>query len=196
MNEREQRWHGWALAAQNGDRNAYARLLGAISERVRRYARGQLARSPHSMDEVEDIVQEVLVAVHTKRETWDPSRPIAPWIDAIIRYKTTDALRRMSRRAATSKTVDPTELDVAAAPEPERLRFLHDLDRCLEALPSREKGVVAALGVDGQSAAKCAEQLGISEVDVRVAFHRGIARINRFLKKELSMKSRPQRVRQ
>lgn len=179
MSDREHRWFSWMIAAQAGDRGAYNRLLTEVGDRVRRFAKRRLARSGFALDEVEDIVQEALVAVHTKRDTWDASRPIAPWVDAIIRYKTLDALRRLGRNAAKTEVFDPAEQDVAAPPSGDPARYIGDLDRHLGALPRRERGVVAALGLEGLSAAKCAERLGITEIAVRVAFHRGLNRLAR-----------------
>ncbi|MEM6663454.1 MAG: sigma-70 family RNA polymerase sigma factor [Pseudomonadota bacterium] len=178
MEDRECRWYAWMTAARSGDKASYNHFLTDVADRVRRHARRRLARSGFPLDEVEDIVQEALVAVHTKRETWDPGRPIAPWVDAIIRYKTLDALRRIGREAAKATNFDRAAENLPAAGH-EQSSDLADLDRHIGALPTREQGVVAALGLDGISAAKCAERFGISETAVRVAFHRGLARLAR-----------------
>ncbi|MEM6744979.1 MAG: sigma-70 family RNA polymerase sigma factor [Pseudomonadota bacterium] len=167
------------MASREGDEASYSRLLTEVSDRARRFARSRLARSGHPLDDGEDIVQEILVAVHTKRGTWDASRPIAPWVDAIIRYKTIDAIRRIGRQATAREDIDAALPRLEAAAPVERSAHLQALDAHLDALPSHERGVVAALGLEGLSAAKCAQRLRISETAVRVAFHRGIARIVR-----------------
>ncbi|MEM9429204.1 MAG: sigma-70 family RNA polymerase sigma factor [Pseudomonadota bacterium] len=164
-------------AALDGDGEAYRALLVEVADRVRRFARRRLARKGYSLDDVEDIVQEVLVALHTRRDTWDASRPIGPWIDAIIRYKTTDAERLLHRRRVSTDTLDQVAETVAAAPVGSH--HLAEVGRYLEALSQRERGVVSALCLDGISVAGCAKKLGISEVAVRVAFHRGLARLAR-----------------
>ncbi len=43
-------------------------------------------------------MQEVLLAVHLKRHTYDPAAPFAPWLFAVTRNKVIDALRRRGRR--------------------------------------------------------------------------------------------------
>ncbi|MEO0762195.1 MAG: sigma-70 family RNA polymerase sigma factor, partial [Pseudomonadota bacterium] len=178
--------HAAMQAAIAGDRRAYATLLAAIAERVRRHARGRLRRVGAGDEDVEDVVQEVLVAVHTRRDTWEPGRPIGPWVDAIIRYKTVDALRRLGRRRAmTSDTLDVVAATVAAPVPAAHPGGLAEMRRHLAALPGRERGVVAALGLDGMTIAGCAERFGISEGAVRVAFHRGLARLARFADGEL-----------
>lgn len=164
-------------AALKGDGEAYRALLEEVADRVRRFARRRLTRTGHGLDDVEDIVQEVLVALHTKRDTWDASRPIGPWIDAIIRYKTADAERMLHRRKVSTDTLDHVAETVAAAPTGGH--HMAEVARYLDALSQRERGVVSALCLDGISVASCAKRLGISEVAVRVAFHRGLARLTR-----------------
>src|SRR4051812_23858482 len=81
-----------------GDGAAYHRLLKAITPVLRAAARRGLARAGQPVDQSEDIVQDVLLAVHLKRHTWDSSAPFAPWLFAIARNKLIDALRRRGRR--------------------------------------------------------------------------------------------------
>src|SRR5260370_38334912 len=61
-------------------------------------ARRGRARAGQPVDQSEDIVQDILLAVHLKRHTWDVSAPFAPWLFAIARNKLIDALRRRGRR--------------------------------------------------------------------------------------------------
>ncbi|MEM6677538.1 MAG: sigma-70 family RNA polymerase sigma factor [Pseudomonadota bacterium] len=192
MEERETRWSTAMQAAIAGDRQAYAGLLAAIAERVRRYAGARLGRAGYGAEEAEDVVQEVLVAIHAKRETWEPGRPIGPWVDAIIRYKTADALRRLGRRRALTSDTFDLVVDTVAAPAA-AVEAPGDIDRHLSALPCRERGVVAALGIDGLSIASCAQRFGISEGAVRVAFHRGLARLASLAEGEAAGTSRPRR---
>lgn len=175
---RETRWSAHMRAALGGDRRAYAELLSAIADRVRAYARARVHRAGAGAEEVEDIVQDVLVAVHTKRDTWEPTRPFGPWVDAIIRYKTVDALRRLGRRQTIVSDTLERVAETVTAPLPARMAELPaDMQRHLSVLPRRERSVVTALGIEGMSIAGCAEQFGISEGAVRVAFHRGLARL-------------------
>lgn len=181
MEDREIRWRAAMQAAATGDRKAYAALLSAIGDRVRHYAGRRVTQIGAGPEDVEDIVQDVLFALHTKRDTWEPTRPFCPWVDAIIRYKTADALRRLGRRRAmTSDSMDRVAATVAAPLPTMPVDASGDIRRYLSALPRRERGVVAALGLDGMTIAGCAERFGISEGAVRVAFHRGLARLSRF----------------
>ena len=93
-------------AACAGDRAAYEALLADIAGMLRAHARARLARSGFGPEEAEDVVQETLIALHAKRHTWDPERPILPWIQAIARHKTVDAsaARDAARTPARSRT--------------------------------------------------------------------------------------------
>ena len=82
-----------------GDARAYEQLLALLTVGLRRVVR----RRAHSARiEVEDIVQEVLLALHLKRETWVMGTPLAPWVAAIARNKVVDALRRRGQRVEVS----------------------------------------------------------------------------------------------
>ena len=80
--------------ARQGDDEAYRRLLGHVAIWLRAVVRRGLASAGRGPAESEDIVQEALLAVHLKRETWDASRPIGPWLRAIAQHKLADHLRR------------------------------------------------------------------------------------------------------
>src|SRR5215468_9431282 len=84
--------------ALTGDGAAYHRLLKAITPVLRAAARRGLARAGQSPDQAEDIVQDILLAVHLKRHTWDVRAPFAPWLFAVARNKLIDALRRRGKR--------------------------------------------------------------------------------------------------
>src|ERR1700744_2401834 len=88
--------------AMSGDSAAYHRLLRAITPVLRAAARRGLARAGQPADQAEDVVQDILLAVHLKRHTWDVNAPFAPWLFAIARNKLIDALRRRGRRVFVS----------------------------------------------------------------------------------------------
>ena len=83
------------VAAQNGNSLAYHRLLSQVAVRLRAY---YARRLPQAM--IDDIIQEVLVAIHLKRHTYDPSRSFEIWLMAIARYKWIDMLRSLKAKAA------------------------------------------------------------------------------------------------
>src|ERR1700735_3072195 len=82
-----QNWDRMMAAAQVGDANAYRTLLDELAVWLRRY---YARRLPPAM--TDDAVQDVLLAIHEKRHTYDPARPFGPWVAAIARYKWLDRL--------------------------------------------------------------------------------------------------------
>ncbi len=164
--------------ARQGDALAYQRLLAAIALTIRPAVRGRLARMGFSASDAEDIVQEVLIAIHAKRHTWDEARPILPWVGAVVRYKALDAVRRLARERR--RHVDtPVEDWADLLPElgQDRDRVFIDAERALAALSGREAGVVRAIALEGASAREAAARLGLNEGAVRVALHRGLRRL-------------------
>src|ERR1700749_83710 len=97
MDTREQIWAEAMRAARRGDAAVYECLLGEIAEVLRRLIRGRLARLGWAAHETEDLVQEILIGLHTKRHTWDTDRPFLPWLYAIARYKIADGARHLRR---------------------------------------------------------------------------------------------------
>jgi hypothetical protein len=82
-------------AAQAGDALAYRQLLGMAAQLLMRWFRRKVA--PTDLD---DLVQDTLLAVHQRRASWDPARPFLPWLAAIARYRWVDRLRRARVRDA------------------------------------------------------------------------------------------------
>jgi RNA polymerase sigma-70 factor (ECF subfamily) len=159
-------------AALGGDERAYAAFLAAAARLVRGFARGRVGG--HGLDP-EDVVQETLLALHVKRHTWKPDRPVTPWLYAIARYKLIDAYRRRGRRI----DVDIDEVaETLAAPEPDRPSG-REIGKALAALAPGQRSVVSAISVEGRSIGETAASLGMSETAVRVALHRGLAAIAR-----------------
>ena len=122
--------------------------------------------------DVEDMVQDVLLAVHLKRHTWDARQPLGPWLRAIVRHKVIDGIRRRGRRDEVD--IDDV-IDTLPAPQDDPPPSRGDLDKYTEALAGKQREVVRAIGMNGASIAQAAQTLGMSEGAVRVALHRGLA---------------------
>ncbi|MFT4150016.1 MAG: sigma-70 family RNA polymerase sigma factor [Paracoccaceae bacterium] len=172
MAGREEDWSALMRAANAGDGRAYARLLHDIAPVVRGIVRSRAAA--FARDAQEDIVQDVLLAIHLKRQTWRPDCPVTPWVYAIARYKVIDALRARGARVhlpiedfaeilPAEPAADPTERSDA-------LKILAQLD-------PRSAGLLQAVGLDGVDATEAGRRLGLSEGAVRVALHRGLKRL-------------------
>lgn len=174
VSDREAEWAALMRAALGGDRAAYRDLLVALTPVLRMAARQGCLRFGLGVAEAEDIVQETLLALHLKRQTWDEGEPVGPWIRAIARNKLVDALRRRGRRGAEIDIDDLSEV-LAAPAEDEASSIRRDVARHLQALAPGQRNVVQAIAVDGISIRDTAQRLTMTEGAVRVALHRGLA---------------------
>ena len=168
-------------SARQGDDEAYRRLLGRVAVWLRTVVRRGLATAGRGMEDSEDIVQEALLAMHLKRDTWDDARPIEPWLRAIARYKLADHLRRHGWRDHVDIDDWSNAIELAVdveAPATVDARLL------LESLPERQRSIVRAISVEGRSAADVASRLGMSEGAVRVALHRALKALAAFYRQE------------
>jgi len=175
---RGDRWGDLMRVALAGDEVSYERLLLELAQSLRASIRGALARSGQGNADVEDVVQEVLLAVHLKRGTWNTSLPFGPWINAITRYKTVDALRRRNRSA--SVPIHDLE-DVLAGP-PQMENASADVERLLTGLSERQQVIVRAVAIEGRKTADVAQSLGLSNGNVRVILHRALRDLARLLR--------------
>ena len=164
----------WALllaAANQGDSEAYRRLLLQLAPVLRAFARKNLARAGLADMDAEDVVQETLLAIHLKKQSWDETAPASPWIWAIARYKLIDVLRRRGRRVHLP--VDEFSGVLATADdEPDGL--IAGLKRHLETLSPGQRRVLQAIAIDGESIGEAAGRLSMTPGAVRVALHRGL----------------------
>ena len=167
-------WTGLMRAALNGDSIAYRRLLWAVTPVLRAAARRGLARAGQPVDQSEDIVQDTLLAVHLKRHTWDANAPFAPWLFAIARNKLIDALRRRGRRVFVS--IDDFLEIIPSEPAQESVSA-SELKVQLDGLSGRQRDVVQLIAVESISIKDTAARLAMSEGAVRVAMHRGLAKL-------------------
>jgi RNA polymerase sigma-70 factor (ECF subfamily) len=169
------RWGDLMRAGMSGDEMAYRLLLDELSSALRKTVRGAMARSGAGNADVEDIVQETLIAVHLKRHTWNSTFPLSPWLNAIARHKMIDALRRRSGH----RTVPLDAIDELAAPAAVEDTNLRDAERMFKALDQRQERLVRAISIEGRSAAEVGRELGMTEGAVRVALHRTLRRLAR-----------------
>lgn len=171
MRDREAQWSDLMRAARKGDGAAYERCLREMAQALRPFVRRGLLRTGANPAETEDVVQDILIAVHLKRQTWDDTRPVGPWIAGIARYKIIDSARRRGRR--TDLAIDDFAEVLPAEAEPETASE-RDVVRSLEALPDGQRKVVRAIAIEGASIAITAQTFNMSEGAVRVALHRGL----------------------
>lgn len=157
--------------ARAGQDEAYRRLLLRVALWLRPVVRRGLAQAGRGPEESEDIVQDTLLALHLKRDTWDPAQPVEPWLRAIARYKLVDHLRRRGLHGH----LDLDSLaGTLAAPDGGDPGAALDSQRLLATLPARQRRIVEEIAIEGRRAAEVGARLGMTEGAVRVALHRAL----------------------
>lgn len=176
--ETEERLRPLMLRSLDGDSGAHRELLDVLS----RFLRGYFARRlGAAAGEAEDLVQETLLAVHLKRESYDRSLPFTPWAYALARYKLIDYLRRR-KRSPQIPLEDAGALFAADDTEEGALRT--DLDRLLQRLPDRQRSLIEDVKLQGLSVEEAAQKRGVTAVSARVMLHRSLKWLNQALRDE------------
>jgi RNA polymerase sigma-70 factor (ECF subfamily) len=179
-------------AAQTGDAAAYDRLLRAILPPLR----GFVGRRGVASAEVEDVVQEILLLIHRARHTWRADRPFDPWLWAVARNASTDALRRQARERARRDRLHPGSPAVepfaggARGADPEAELASRELSPALAAalarLPAAQRQAVELLYLEQLPVAEAAARAGISPAALKVRAHRGSRALRAALQAERS----------
>lgn len=170
--------------AQDGDREAYRTLLTEIEPYVRSIA----IRYLNSSSDLEDAVQDVLMTVHSIRQTYDPKRPFGPWLVAIAHRRIIDQLRRQTRRRSRETELS-TEHETFAAP-PTKMFGEKSVELALvgaiDKLPPDQRDAIRMMKLKEMSLKEASQASGRSISALKVATHRAIRNLRKLLKGELS----------
>ena len=161
-------------SAQAGDKQAYTVLLTEVQLWLERYFR---RRCPPA--QLDDLVQEVMMAVHNKRATWDSSRAFLPWLAAIARYRWVDHLRKVYRNAED----ELGDHDAAEDSEEEAVMARMSLERLFVHLPEKQSEAIELVKIEGLSIREAADRTGQSESLVKVNIHRGLKKLSALVEK-------------
>ena len=155
------------ISSQAGCAADYRRLLEAVKTRLGPYFRRRLA----DLSAAEDLVQETLMAIHVKRDTYDPSQPFTAWAYAIARYKLIDHYRRHKLRAH----VPLDEADFLGEPDAGFVaaEARMDVERMLDALPEGQANL-RLTKLEELSVAEAAERTRNGSSAIKVNVHRGL----------------------
>jgi len=153
-----------------GEGAAYHAFLKELSSHLRAFLRRRLAGLP---DDVEDLVQETLLAVHNNRHTYESDQPLTAWVHAIARYKLVDLMRRRAGREALNDPLDD-DLAIFASSDTEAADARRDLAKLLGQLPDRHRLPIVHVKLEGLTVAEAARKAGMSESAVKIGVHRGL----------------------
>ena len=162
-----------------GDEAAHRAFLTAAAALLRGYFRNRLRGAP---EDAEDLVQETLVALHTRRDSYDPAYPLTAWMYAIARYRLIDHLRRVKRRGphASIDDFDPGADD----PQIDASDARRDVTALLAKLPAKQQQAIKLVKLEEKSVREAADQTGFSESDIKISIHRGMKTLMRLMAEE------------
>jgi RNA polymerase sigma-70 factor (ECF subfamily) len=155
------------LAGLGGDARAHAALLRAVTPLLRAFF---ARRMPDHVGDVEDLVQETLIALHTRRSSFERERPFTPWLFSIARHKLIDHFRRSRRH----QPIDGLEEILASEGFEQSSNAAMDVERLLRHLPEKQARVIRETKLQGLSVADVAARAGLGVSDVKVSVHRGL----------------------
>lgn len=162
----EEQLHALMLAGLQGDGRSHAALLRAVQPLMTSFFRSRL----RDQVEVDDLVQEALIAVHERRASYDRTRRFTPWLYAIARYKLIDYFRHVPRH----RSFEGLDEILAAEGFEDSSNARVDVERLLRGLPEKQANAIRRTRIFGLSVAEAARSANIGESDVKVSVHRGL----------------------
>ncbi len=180
MNSNEEQLRELLVRGLSGDARAYQSFLDKLGAHLRAFFRRRLTRLP---DEVEDLVQETLLAVHNQRHTYDADQPLTAWVHAIARFKLVDLFRRRGRQEALNDPLDEaSELVGAVDMQADEAKL--DLHGLLDRLPDRQRLPIVHVKIEGLSVLETSALTGQSVSAVKVNVHRGLKALAAMIRSE------------
>jgi RNA polymerase sigma-70 factor (ECF subfamily) len=176
---RDLEWSILMARAQNGDGEAYRRLL----EDVAPYLRSLAVRRHRDPSDVEDAVQDILLTVHAVRQTYDPTRPFGPWLVTIANRRLVDRLRRQGRLRSreTALTAAHETFPASQANIDQEMSDRRELEAALDNLPPGQRQAVRLLKLEELSLKEAAAATGMSVAALKVATHRALKSLREML---------------
>lgn len=175
-------WREWMRAAQGGDRQSYAHLLRAVIPPLSRAARARWPRA--SAVDIEDVVQETLMALHAARHLYDPARPVLPFLLGILRFRGTDVIRRRQRTVANEISASDSEETFVTIPtNPGQEVAANDtkLREAIARLPRQQRQALELMKLQELSLQEASSVTGMTVAALKVATHRAIQTLRRRL---------------
>lgn len=155
------------IAGLDGEASAWREFLKLLRPALHAYFN---RRQFHGDADVEDLVQDALLAIHAKRETWRRADPVTSWCFTIARYKLIDHLRKSGRAKLVPMVDDLVLLNDGVEDGAVR----QDLEKLLETTPARQRALIEDVKLSGYSLAEAGERVGMSEGAAKVSLHRAM----------------------
>lgn len=181
--EREQKLKALMLRSLEGDQEAYKRLLEQVSQMLQAYLMKHMSPAYRTPQRVEDMVQDILLAIDQKKASYRTEMALLPWIYAIARYRLIDSVRANSRRIELTAIENDDDFERAvfkawrATQESPTVDL--DAEEILGDLSERQKKVLIMAKVEELPLKEVADQMKMSISAVKVTVHRAIQNIRR-----------------
>lgn len=191
MNELDFQLRALFRQAQQGDSRAYQDFLQQAARFIRGYLMKTLGQSQRKPEHIEDLVQETLLTIHRKRDLYDSSLAILPWIQTITHHRWIDQWRsEKNQRSEVEWLPEMSETkaeSMSSALNPEEAIFEKDLQKgntaqiesWLKALRPREQVLIRMAKLEERPLAEEALKTGMSISAVKVSLHRAIKQLKK-----------------
>ena len=165
-------WQSLLIRSQAGNRKDYHQFLREVTP----YIKGILSQTLPNTQSVHDVSQEVLLSIHRALPSYDPDRPVLPWINAIIRYRQLDFLRKWMK-TQKAEIYDNELFDVICETFPtpianKDLAIDDELDKAISKLPKKQQLSLRLLKIEGLTVKEASAKTGMSESAIKVSAHR------------------------
>jgi RNA polymerase sigma-70 factor, ECF subfamily len=158
---------------QDGDGDSCRVLLDDIGPLLMNFLRRRIA----DRDALEDVYQETIMALFQARHTYDPARPLEPWLFAIARNVAADHARHFWTRASFEQLTDNVPEQLANS-EP---RSNPNLEDAMARLPEQQREAFSMLKLEGLSIEQAADRAGITVGALRVRAHRAYKTLRKLI---------------
>jgi RNA polymerase sigma-70 factor (ECF subfamily) len=163
-----------AVQVAGGDTTVYQTLLQECARIIRGYVYARVGARDRSA--VEDIVQDTLLAIHTKYHSYDPSMAFLPWLRTIAHHKLIDHWRR--QKISDIVSIDDNEIHLLIASDTQQTDTIMSLEKLFENLSDKQKHIVQLARLEGKTMVEIATELSLSVSDVKVTLHRAIQKLS------------------
>jgi RNA polymerase sigma-70 factor, ECF subfamily len=158
------------VSGRAGNASDYRSFLSRLTLHLRNHLR---RRIPHCHEDVEDLAQEILFAVHSARNTFRADEPLTAWVHAIARHKLMDFFRARARRELLHSPINDCE-EIFVESSVDFTDARRDIGMLLERLPDKQRLSIVHVKLHGLSVADAAGLIGFTKSDVKVSIHRGL----------------------
>jgi RNA polymerase sigma-70 factor (ECF subfamily) len=164
----EERLIAHMIGYQQGSLDDFEGLYAALKQPLLRY----LWTFVRNAATAEDLLQETFLQLHRARRTYQPPRPVRPWIYAITRHVALMHLRSGRRRKEV--LADDQLPEVPVPPEVEKLADRATLHSMLSDLPRQAQEVLMLHHLLGMSFQEIGQILGVTTGTAKVRSHRAL----------------------